>query len=97
MPLPRSRHGTGTPRLGALSDPSCGLEATGGLLGRLERGEGAQGRGHFGEVARSLPITAHVEAQRRGARYHIGNQAVRLQSQNRGRITALRRDLEALP
>lgn len=61
--LPRGCHGTGTPRLGSLSIPSCCLEATGRLLGRLERGEGTQGRGHFREMTGSLSVPAHVEAQ----------------------------------
>lgn len=78
--LPRGCHGTGTTSLGSLSIPSRRLEATGRLLGRLEWGERTQGRGHFGEMAGGLSIPAHVEAQCRGARYHIGNQAVRLKS-----------------
>lgn len=77
--LPRGCHGTGAPRLGSLSIPSCRLEAARRLLGRLERGEGTQGRGHFGEMAGGLSIPAHVEAQCRGTCYHVGNQAVRLQ------------------
>lgn len=42
-------------------------------------------------MTRGLSITAHVEPQHRGARYHIGNQAVRLQRQKGERITALSR------
>lgn len=85
--------------------PHC-LEGAVGLLGGLQRGKGARGRGDLGAVVRGRCLAARMEAQYRGARNDVGDQAVRLwqaegegvMAWGRGKLpVALQQSTRALP